>query len=210
VTLDEETPRVSVEYVDGPFQYLDNRWAFEPAPGGCTVDFYISYELKSLMLQLMVGAVFERAFRRFTEAFEQRAQHIYGVPRSDTVAPARTIPSERLSGQFERCGHGLEADFAPRELTEAAFLVKGRSALAGDGDMHQADWLGRAATARAGQARDGDRHIRQGMRERARRHGKRHLAADSAMRGDEAGIDADHLDLCRVGVGHERALEYVG
>jgi coenzyme Q-binding protein COQ10 len=87
VTLDEETPRVSVEYVDGPFQYLDNRWAFEPAPGGCTVDFYISYELKSLMLQLMVGAVFERAFRRFTEAFEQRAQHIYGVPRSDTVAP---------------------------------------------------------------------------------------------------------------------------
>jgi coenzyme Q-binding protein COQ10 len=88
VTLDAETPHVTVEYVDGPFRYLDNRWGFEPAPNGCTVDFYISYELKSLMLQLMVGAVFERAFRRFTEAFEQRAQHIYSVPRSDTAAPA--------------------------------------------------------------------------------------------------------------------------
>jgi coenzyme Q-binding protein COQ10 len=88
VTLDAETPRVTVEYLDGPFQYLDNRWGFEPAQGGCTVDFYISYELKSLMLQLMVGAVFERAFRRFTEAFEQRAHQIYGTPRADAVTPA--------------------------------------------------------------------------------------------------------------------------
>jgi coenzyme Q-binding protein COQ10 len=89
VTLDVETARVSVTYLDGPFQYLDNRWGFEPAPGGCTVDFYISYELKSLMLQMMVGAVFERAFRRFSEAFEQRAQQIYGASRADAVTPAQ-------------------------------------------------------------------------------------------------------------------------
>lgn len=88
VTLDAGTPRVTVEYLDGPFQYLDNRWAFEPTPGGCDVDFYISYELKSLMLQVMVGAVFERAFRRFTEAFEVRAQQIYGAPRSGTLTSA--------------------------------------------------------------------------------------------------------------------------
>lgn len=88
VTLDATPPRVTVEYVDGPFRYLDNRWGFEPAPGGCTVDFYISYELKSLMLQLMVGAVFERAFRRFSEAFEQRAHQVYGTQRPDVVTPA--------------------------------------------------------------------------------------------------------------------------
>lgn len=88
VTLDADTPRVTVEYLDGPFQYLDNRWAFDPAPGGCTVDFYISYELKSLMLQLMVGAVFERAFRRFTEAFEHRARQVYGTPRSGELTSA--------------------------------------------------------------------------------------------------------------------------
>ncbi len=88
VTLDAGAPRVTVEYVDGPFQYLDNRWGFEPAPGGCSVDFYISYELKSLMLQLLVGAAFERAFRRFTEAFEQRAHHIYDAPRPDVATTA--------------------------------------------------------------------------------------------------------------------------
>ncbi len=88
VTLNAETPQVAVKYIDGPFQYLDNRWGFEPAPGGCSIDFYISYELKSLMLQLMVGAVFERAFRRFTEAFEQRAHQIYGTPPAGAVTPA--------------------------------------------------------------------------------------------------------------------------
>ena len=88
VTLDAVMLRVTVEYLDGPFQYLDNRWVFEPTPNGCDVDFYISYELKSLMLQLMVGAVFERAFRRFTEAFEQRAQQIYGRPRSGVLTSA--------------------------------------------------------------------------------------------------------------------------
>ena len=88
VTLDPGTPHVTVEYLDGPFQYLDNRWAFEPAPGGCDVDFYISYELKSLALQLMVGAVFERAFRRFTQAFEVRAQQIYGAAPPGALTPA--------------------------------------------------------------------------------------------------------------------------
>jgi coenzyme Q-binding protein COQ10 len=88
VKLDAVMLRVTVEYLDGPFQFLDNRWAFEPAPDGCNVDFYISYELKSLMLQLMVGAVFERAFRRFTEAFEQRAQQIYGGSRSGMLTSA--------------------------------------------------------------------------------------------------------------------------
>jgi coenzyme Q-binding protein COQ10 len=88
VKLDAAMLRVTVEYLDGPFKYLDNRWSFEPTASGCDVDFYISYELKSLMLQLMVGAVFERAFRRFTEAFEQRAQQVYGEPRPGMLTSA--------------------------------------------------------------------------------------------------------------------------
>jgi coenzyme Q-binding protein COQ10 len=88
VKLDAATLHVTVEYLDGPFKYLDNRWSFKPTAAGCDVDFYISYELKSLMLQLMVGAVFERAFRRFTEAFEQRAQQIYGGPHSGMLTSA--------------------------------------------------------------------------------------------------------------------------
>lgn len=73
---------IDAQYLDGPFKRLDNRWRFQPADsGGAIVDFYISYEFKSAMLGLLVGGVFDQAFRKFTEAFEMRAGHIYGAPQ---------------------------------------------------------------------------------------------------------------------------------
>jgi coenzyme Q-binding protein COQ10 len=62
----------------GPFQRLENRWCFRPAAGGCDVDFFISYTFKSLMLQALVGSLFDRVFRRYTRAFEERAKRVYG------------------------------------------------------------------------------------------------------------------------------------
>jgi coenzyme Q-binding protein COQ10 len=67
--------------VMGPFGKLENRWQFRTAPGGCDVDFYIAYEIRSAMLQLLVGALFDRVFRRYTEAFEARAHAVYGRER---------------------------------------------------------------------------------------------------------------------------------
>jgi len=78
VTLDEPRLRIQVEYVDGPFKYLENRWTFRDAPGGCEVEFYINYEFKSFALGILMGSVFDKAFRKFTEAFEQRANTVYG------------------------------------------------------------------------------------------------------------------------------------
>jgi coenzyme Q-binding protein COQ10 len=66
----------------GPFRRLENRWHFRAAPGGCEVDFSIAYEFKSMMLQMLVGALFDRAFRRYTSAFEERARAIYGAETS--------------------------------------------------------------------------------------------------------------------------------
>lgn len=80
VTLTPQTPRILVEYLDGPFKRLENRWSFLPSDRGCEVDFFIDYEFKSAMLGLLVGAVFDQAFRRFSEAFETRARQIYGQP----------------------------------------------------------------------------------------------------------------------------------
>jgi coenzyme Q-binding protein COQ10 len=66
----------------GPFSRLENRWqlrAASGAAGGCDVDFAIAYELRSMMLQMLVGALFDRAFARYTEAFEARARTVYGA-----------------------------------------------------------------------------------------------------------------------------------
>jgi coenzyme Q-binding protein COQ10 len=87
VTLLPAEHKVLVEYLDGPFRRLENTWLFRPIPGGCDVDFYIDYEFRSAMLGILVGALFDRAFRHFSEAFEMRARAIYG--RDARVAGAR-------------------------------------------------------------------------------------------------------------------------
>jgi coenzyme Q-binding protein COQ10 len=76
------------EYPSGPFRQVENRWTFAAAPGGCDVQFHIAYEFKSLMLQMLVGGLFDRVFRRYTEAFEARAGVIYGRPSQTLEAPS--------------------------------------------------------------------------------------------------------------------------
>lgn len=78
VTLDPAKLKILVEYVDGPFRHLENRWSFKEIDGGCEIGFFISYEFASRMLGLLMGTMFDRAFRKFAEAFETRANKVYG------------------------------------------------------------------------------------------------------------------------------------
>jgi len=81
VLLKPDDLAIDVKYLDGPFKYLDNKWTFVPREeGGCDVRFFIDYEFKSRMLGALMGAMFDRAFRMFAEAFEKRATEIYGEP----------------------------------------------------------------------------------------------------------------------------------
>ena len=91
VAMYENENRILVEYLDGPFRYLENRWQFVSLPnGGCNIDFYIDYEFRSPMLGLLVGSVFDKAFRKFGEAFEGRAYTIYGRPSPAGSASSAT------------------------------------------------------------------------------------------------------------------------
>ncbi|PZN50797.1 MAG: ubiquinone-binding protein [Proteobacteria bacterium] len=78
VLLKPEELTIDVKYIDGPFKYLSNIWSFEPASDGCFVRFFIDYEFKSRILAAVMGTMFDRAFRMFAEAFEKRADAIYG------------------------------------------------------------------------------------------------------------------------------------
>jgi coenzyme Q-binding protein COQ10 len=75
---------------------MENRWRFLPVPatreraavaeevgvGGeeaaCDVEFFISYEFRSRTLAVLMGAMFDAAFRRFAAAFERRADIVFG------------------------------------------------------------------------------------------------------------------------------------
>ncbi|HVV60263.1 MAG TPA: type II toxin-antitoxin system RatA family toxin [Pseudolabrys sp.] len=83
VTLDRPGLKIVVEYLDGPFSKMQNRWTFVPAgERSCEVEFFIDYEFRSRTLAMLMGAMFDAAFRRFAAAFEKRADEIYGDKRA--------------------------------------------------------------------------------------------------------------------------------
>jgi coenzyme Q-binding protein COQ10 len=80
VTLDKPNLEILVEYLEGPFRQLNNRWNFRPIPDqACDVEFFIAYEFRSRTLGMLMGTVFDAAFRRFASAFERRADEVYGT-----------------------------------------------------------------------------------------------------------------------------------
>ena len=86
VTLDRANKIILVEYLQGPFSKLENRWTFAANGDDCDVTFFINYEFKSRMLALLMGAMFDTAFQRFAAAFEKRADQVYGVRPRTPVA----------------------------------------------------------------------------------------------------------------------------
>ena len=81
VTLDRPNLEIMVEYLNGPFSRMENRWDFHPVGEQfCDIEFFISYEFRSRMFAMLMGAMFDTAFRRFAQAFERRADQVYGKP----------------------------------------------------------------------------------------------------------------------------------
>jgi coenzyme Q-binding protein COQ10 len=79
VALDRQSRSIFVEYLDGPFSHLENHWTFKPlGEGACEVGFYIAYSFRSRLFERLVGGLFDKAVRKYTEAFEARADAVYG------------------------------------------------------------------------------------------------------------------------------------
>jgi coenzyme Q-binding protein COQ10 len=79
ITLYPAEQRIDVEYLDGPFKYLNNNWKFDEHEDGCIVDFFVDFEFKSKILQSIIGVVFGEAMQRIVRAFEDRATELYGT-----------------------------------------------------------------------------------------------------------------------------------
>jgi coenzyme Q-binding protein COQ10 len=76
----ERAKRISVDYIDGPLKFLRNDWQFEPAPGGCTIDFSVEFAFKNRVFEAIAGQMFDAALRKMINAFETRADALYVSP----------------------------------------------------------------------------------------------------------------------------------
>jgi len=78
VTL-QRPDRIDVEYLNGPFKYLNNHWLFLPSEdGACDIDFFVDFEFRSRVLKAAIGTVFNEAVQKMIDAFEKRAAALYG------------------------------------------------------------------------------------------------------------------------------------
>ncbi|CAN1537237.1 COG2867 Oligoketide cyclase/lipid transport protein [Paracoccaceae bacterium] len=78
VTLWPEALKIDTEYLDGPFRHLKSAWTFRDVPGGCEVEFHVDFEFRNLILQRIIGVVFNEAMHRIVRAFESRAAQLCG------------------------------------------------------------------------------------------------------------------------------------
>lgn len=63
----------------GPFRKLDGCWRFKVlAEHACKIEFTISYEFSSVLLEKVVGPVFGMVTNSLVDAFVRRAEEVYG------------------------------------------------------------------------------------------------------------------------------------
>ena len=84
----ERPQRICVDYVEGPLKYLHNEWEFEPEDGGTNLHFAVDFAFRSRLFETLAGSMFDRALRRMTNAFEQRAAALYGISKSSAQSAA--------------------------------------------------------------------------------------------------------------------------
>lgn len=78
VLLQPQDMRIDIDYLDGPFKYLNSYWIMVANEDGCELKFEVDFEFKNMILQGLIGAVFDEAMRRIVRAFEARAKELYG------------------------------------------------------------------------------------------------------------------------------------
>lgn len=87
--IKERPNRIIVDYIEGPLKYLHNEWRFEPAAdGGTNLHFSVDFAFRSRIFEALAGQMFDRALRRMTQAFEERAAVLYGMSRSSAHSAA--------------------------------------------------------------------------------------------------------------------------
>lgn len=70
---------IDMSFVDGPFKKFHGHWRFTSLRSdACKVEFKLHYEFSSLLLEKIIGPVFNVIASTFVDGFVKRADQVYG------------------------------------------------------------------------------------------------------------------------------------
>lgn len=71
--------KIEMDLVEGPFKHLSGCWKFtELRADACKIEFDLSYEFSSKLLEHLIGPVFSKIANSFVDSFCARAEALYG------------------------------------------------------------------------------------------------------------------------------------
>jgi coenzyme Q-binding protein COQ10 len=68
---------IHVTNIDGPLKYLENKWSFKEIGKFSEVDFYVNFELKNKIFNLIMLKSFDLGLSKIANAFEKRAADLF-------------------------------------------------------------------------------------------------------------------------------------
>ena len=77
VIYDKSSDSIHVTNIEGPLKHLENKWFFKKVGVNSEIDFYINFELKNKILNLLMFKSFDIGLKKIAEAFEKRAIDLF-------------------------------------------------------------------------------------------------------------------------------------
>lgn len=76
----EDSQRIRMQLVEGPFKKLTGGWIFTPLSSeACKIEFSLDFEFTNKLIELAFGKIFKDLAGNMVQAFTQRAREVYRV-----------------------------------------------------------------------------------------------------------------------------------
>ena len=77
VVYNKRSDSIHVENIGGPLKHLENKWNFKKKGEKSEVDFYVNFELKNKILNMLMKKSFGMGLKKIADAFEKRAIKLF-------------------------------------------------------------------------------------------------------------------------------------
>ena len=77
VIYDKSLDSLYVTNMEGPLKHLENKWFFKQKGENSEVDFYVDFELKNKILNMLMIKFFDIGLKKIADAFEKRAIELF-------------------------------------------------------------------------------------------------------------------------------------